>query len=314
MSEIVKTANLGLNVPEYKEKRWDVPVNENWNILDKKVFEAGILNKVHDCILENPRYIIWEQDGNTLTLKAGTKLWYPDGRSVVLENDISGTMTSSCDFVWADLENNSLLFKDSPIAGPTDDEYLKEHPDDGFAENGTVFYDQTENKFKTSNGSAWVGDWTVPLPVKTLYDKTTRTNSLIIDESTFNKGMIVFRSEYGNAEYIFIPEGIKTLACSGLKKDGSYNNVEYTTSSVMVLDETSSSLRPKYFAIKTDGTVQISDIGFKVTSDNYLQNLSTNEIFSGVRLGNYRDIYNTNIYDTLDLQNSTRIFYWDAQV
>ena len=273
--------------------------------------QGGFYNRVHDCILENPRYIIWEQDGNTLTLKAGTKLWYPDGRSVVLENDISGTMTSSRDLVWVDLENNTLLFKDSAIGGPTSSEYSKEHPSDGYATNGTVLYDKTENKFKTSDGSAWVGDWTIPLPVKAIYNSTTRTYSLVINESTFNKGMIVFRPGLDGVEYIFIPEGIKTLACSGLKTDGSYNNVKYTTPSVMTLDEDSSYYQPHYFAIKTDGTVQISDSGFKVTDGNYLQNLSTNEVFSGVRLGNYRDEYQTNIYDTLDLQNSIRVFYWD---
>ena len=308
MDEMLKTANLGLNVPEYKEKRWDVPVNENWNILDKKIFEAGILNKVHDCILENPRHIIWEQDGNTLTLKAGTKLWYPDGRSVVLESDISGTMTSNSDLVWIDLENNSLIFSRSTDYGPIAKPSYIELPEDWVDCFGYV-----DNKFKKSVGSyesaVWVGDYPVPLPIN--WKNTSEGAILIVDESTFNKGMVVFRSEGDRYEYIFIPQGIKTLACSGLKTDGSYNNVEYITPSVMALDTDMNTAYPHYFAIKTDGTVQISNIGFKVTDDNYLQNLSTNEIFSGVRLGNYRDAYNTNIYDTLDLQNSTRVFYWD---
>lgn len=302
MSEMVKTANLGLNVPDYKEKRWDVPVNENWNILDKKIFEAGILNKVHDCILENPRYIIWEQDGNTLTLKAGTKLWYPDGRSVVLENDISGTMTSKSDLVWVDLENNSLMFKHTRLAGPQDWNTISDFPD--YKNDGDMEYIISENKFVMSQNGLPVGDYPIPLPLK------DNVNDLTLDESAFNKGMIVFYSHIGYDEYIFIPQGIKTLACSGLKTDGSYNNIEYVTPNVMLLDEHNSSI-PRYFAIKTDGTVQISDIGFRVTSDNYLQNLSTNEVFSGVRLGNYTSSSKTNIYDTLDLQNSTRIFYWD---
>lgn len=271
--------------------------------------QGGFYNRVHDCILENPRYIIWEQDGNTLTLKAGTKLWYPDGRSVVLESDISGTMTSNSDLVWVDLENNSLIFKDSLLQGPQSWDTISDFPD--YLNNGDMEYIISETKFVMSQNSLPVGDYPVPLPIKYKYDSTTFTNNLVIDESTFNKGMIVFYSNIANTEYIFIPQGIKTLACSGLKTDGSYNNAEYITPSIMVLDTSTGSI-PKYFAIETDGTVQISDIGFKVTSDNYLQNLSTNEIFSGVRLGNYYNGNNfTNIYDTLDLQNSTRIFYWD---
>lgn len=266
--------------------------------------QGGFYNRVHDCILENPRYIIWEQDGNTLTLKAGTKLWYPDGRSVVLESDISGTMTSYSDLVWVDLENNSLLFKNSVIYGPRIRDTISDIPEEEL--DGTMEYIVSENKFVMSQGGLPVGDYPVPSPVK------ANVADLTLDESNFNKGVIVFYTDFEGVTFIFIPSGIKTLACSGLKTDGSYNNVEYTTPSVISLDKVRS-LNPKYFAIKTDGTVQISDIGFRVTSDNYLQNLSTNEVFSGVRLGNYinNSPHKANIYDTLDLQNSTRIFYWD---
>ena len=270
---------------------------------------GGFYNRVHDCILENPKHIIWEQDGNTLTLKAGTKLWYPDGRSVVLENDISGTMTSSSDLVWVDFENNSLIFARSTDDGPTAKPSNIEYPEDWVGCFGYV-----DNKFKRSVGTyesaVWVGDYLFPLPIN--WKNTSEGAIIIVDESTFNKGMIVFRSDSDRYEYIFIPQGIKTLACSGLKTDRSYNNVEYITPSVMALDTDMNSAYPHYFAIKTDGTVQFSDIGFRVTSDNYLQNLSTNEIFSGVRLGNYdKENKSANIYDTLDLQNSTRVFYWD---
>lgn len=34
---MTKTPNLNLNVPDYKDQRWDVPVNENWSLLDTAI-------------------------------------------------------------------------------------------------------------------------------------------------------------------------------------------------------------------------------------------------------------------------------------
>ena len=34
---MTKTPNLNLNVPDYQDERWDVPVNENWDLIDTAV-------------------------------------------------------------------------------------------------------------------------------------------------------------------------------------------------------------------------------------------------------------------------------------
>ena len=34
---MAKTPKLNLNVPDYRDLRWDVPVNENWNLIDTAV-------------------------------------------------------------------------------------------------------------------------------------------------------------------------------------------------------------------------------------------------------------------------------------
>lgn len=43
---MTKTPNLNLNVPEYQDQRWDVPVNENWNLIDTAV--AGKQDNISD--------------------------------------------------------------------------------------------------------------------------------------------------------------------------------------------------------------------------------------------------------------------------
>lgn len=34
---MTKTPNLNLNVPDYQDERWDIPVNENWELLDSAI-------------------------------------------------------------------------------------------------------------------------------------------------------------------------------------------------------------------------------------------------------------------------------------
>lgn len=259
--------------------------------------QGGFYNRVHDCILENPNRIYYKIDGSTLTFKAGTKIWYPDGRSVVLENDISGTRTKTSNIVWIDLVNNALIFDDQNIHGP----FL----DSSYFYSGTYYYSSTENKFQyCETDDVLTGDYPVPLPV--IYAKGDI--SLGIDISN---GIICNYYNWFNAVTVFVPAGIKVLFAKGLKEDGSFNNTQYITEAIFNYKGKNTF---NYVALKEDGTIIWSGRGFSITDDNFLKNLDTGEIFSGIRLGGaYNDSPSTGyINGVLDLQNPTKLVYWDA--
>lgn len=259
--------------------------------------QGGFYNRVHDCILENPNRIYYKIDGSTLTFKAGTKIWYPDGRSVVLENDISGTRTKTSNIVWIDLVNNALIFDDQNIHGP----FL----DSSYFYSGRYYYSSTENKFQyCETDDVLTGDYPVPLPV--IYAKGDI--SLGIDISN---GIICNYYNWFNAVTVFVPAGIKVLFAKGLKEDGSFNNTQYITEAIFNYKGKNTF---NYVALKEDGTIIWSGRGFSITDDNFLKNLDTGEIFSGIRLGGaYNDSPSTGyINGVLDLQNPTKLVYWDA--
>ena len=69
---MAKTPNLNLNVPDYRDLRWDVPVNENWNLIDTAV--AGKQDIIPDLaeIRSNAQAgndIIPQVDANTQSIE-----------------------------------------------------------------------------------------------------------------------------------------------------------------------------------------------------------------------------------------------------
>lgn len=62
---MAKTPNLNLNVPDYQDSRWDIPVNENWSLIDGAVA------------------------GKQATLVSGTNIKTINGISVLGNGDIS---------------------------------------------------------------------------------------------------------------------------------------------------------------------------------------------------------------------------------
>ena len=184
------------------------------------------LNKqqITNCITEKPKYLNWTSEDGVITLKAGSKLMYPDGFNSDGTRKFS-YYTTTKDFIWSESGTNSSL------------RYL------WLARTG-----QYGNNF--AQDMLYVGDTVPTLTVNYCLWYDTANNVL---KNTSNKGvnwstnegtfpfMMVYNIEGGvGFEYptsvfdgigimdkcAWVADGIKALVPNGRNEDGTLNNHE----------------------------------------------------------------------------------------
>ena len=180
-------------------------------------------SNVSNCITEIPQDIKLELNNGTLTLKAGSKVYVPNGTGVfdevLIANDVSVTVGYS---------DKRLMFYNpttNQIFGQTSGECSSGNN----APSGSaymVWYDTTNNviKFTNNGGSTWTQGISLPFAI-------VQTGSGVVTsiDQVFNG--------FGDiGSTVFALPGVKGLIPNGRNADGSLKNTEVTVTAVNTMN------------------------------------------------------------------------------
>lgn len=176
-------------------------------------------NKISNCIAEIPQDIKLELNNGTLTLKAGSKVYVPNGTGVFKEIIVSdNTNTQSLwglsKYFVVFKENNRIEFVEvnSITSSTTQPEII----------NGRWWYDTANNKIKRCNGTAWI-ETNCSLPIALI--STT-------DGSTVSSIDQVFNGFGYIGSTVFALPGVKGRIPNGRNANGSLKSIEFTITGV----------------------------------------------------------------------------------
>ena len=168
-----------------------------------------------NCITAIPQDLNFELNDGTLTLKAGSKVYVPNGSGtfdvVITQNDISvyGVGSASSDSVYVYYYNNSLRYTTATRSGSVDDT------------SAGLFYNTTENIIKRYTTVLEYSGTSFPICVLTM------------TLGVFTSINQVFNGFGYIGSTLFALPGIKGLIPNGRNSDGTLNSNSFTTTSVM---------------------------------------------------------------------------------
>lgn len=254
-----------------------------------------IINKyISNCITKIPQDIKLELNSGTLTLKAGSKVYIPNGVGVFDEITVASdkTLTSGATWQFMVLYNKTSgnFYRNKDMSHQYSGDTAPENPSDN-----TIWYDTANNMVKMYLSGAWTSDWSFPLAV------VTATGSISSIDQVFNGFGYI-------GSTVFALPGVKGLIPDGRNADGTQKTTAFVCSSIVT---------------KTFSDTDISDIVFQGTtfdngsynlgSDNYLYNNSNVKVLSTVigtlnRTNGKITTFNTKQpYQALDYNNSSYI-------
>lgn len=199
-----------------------------------KTATAGTLNEsiLTNCLTEIPQDIKLELSNGTLTLKAGSKVYVPNGVGkfdvVTIQKDVGGKRTSTGqEFLLSD-KNGGIAFWGKVYSG-----------DSKPVDSGSyVWYDTANNVIKatTDGGASWLPEkFSLPLGIYT----ANGTGVTSIDQVFNGFGYI------GNNTFIL--PGVKCKRTNGFNTDGSLNSIDTTFTRVTIPRFDTEVNRPLYF-------------------------------------------------------------------
>ena len=188
-------------------------------------------NKITNCITEIPQDIKLELNNGTLTLKAGSKVYVPNGAGKFDEVVVSSDRTTTGFVSGEDLVFYNRVTNNFTIYG-TNRIYSGTSAPTGILSGNNLWYNTTDNKIKqtTNGGTSWA-DIDISLPIaKTTGDSSKLTS---IDQVFNGFGYI--------GSTVFALPGVKGLIPNGKNEDGSLKNAEFTVSKVSTVQAGSTS-------------------------------------------------------------------------
>ena len=180
--------------------------------LQKEISESSTNNRLQDYILSNPNLLQYTVTGNTLTIKAGSKIIVPKGvgnfNEIILNGDISSTIPTGEKLLYTDGENLYYIEEDHVFAQAT-------APN---AYGQMLWFDTTENKIKYSSdtGASWTGLYAFPIDI---------VNENVVGDC-FCNGINHF------ANCVWVAKGTTLSIPNGKNQDGSFKNTIYTSDTV----------------------------------------------------------------------------------
>ena len=201
--------------------------------------EKHFLNKqqITNCLLEVPQRIKYDLTDGTLTIKAGSIYYIPDGfesdgvtrkfNEVVLTEDKSFTNTNTSDFSALILFNSDGTLRRST--------FVNENSMHGGSVAPTLtqymwWYDTANNLMKTTSdtGATWTAGYSLP-----------------ILKASFVQGVLTsIEEDYTTCGYIgstvWVNKGVKGLIPNGRNEDGTLKNIEFTLPNILVSSLTGS--------------------------------------------------------------------------
>ena len=260
---------------------------------------------ITNCITEIPQDIKLELNNSTLTLKAGSKVYVPNGKNtdgvtpkfdeVVIESDISLTQS------WGSSQT-FLLFYD------TNGVRLRIY-DTGRCYSGTTsvsdgaYYNTNDNKLYVYDGGSL--NFTASLPIAIITGQSPTITS--IDQIFNGFGYI--------GSTVFALPGIKGLIPNGRNEDGSLKNLEFTTS------RASTQTLSNVTAINTNIRIYSNNVGSGLLYYDLIKNINTDsagDVLLCVNAGN-ADIESGRItsftpktaFHAVDWNDLPTITYWE---
>ena len=179
---------------------------------------------ITNCITEIPQDIKLELDNGTLTLKAGSKVYVPNGANnydlVITETDYSADISTYSGLYMLAVNRSTgsiagVSTIQNCISGAT-------APSSPTALQG--WYDTTNNIIKRYSGGSEQTSLRCSFPLCSVTSNGTTITS--IDQVFNGFGYI--------GSTVFALPGVKGLIPNGRNVDGSLNNIEYTTSNVIL--------------------------------------------------------------------------------
>lgn len=236
--------------------------NEIIDDLGDKLYRSEFNGVRSNCITYIPKDIEVELNNGTITLKAGSKVYVPNGvgvfDEVVIESDLSrNTWGSGSNQLivsyrkstsnWGGFELSKCYSGATAPSGSTD----------------MIWYDTTNNKVKvTSNGgSTWTDDWSLPI--------------FIINRSSGSISSIdqIFNGFGYIGSTVFALPGVKGLIPDGRNEDGTLKNIEWIINNVITRTFTSTG---KNYKLVCDGnSVGFSTEFYYNDISNYVENSGT---------------------------------------
>ena len=218
---------------------------------------ANWSSNVTNCITEIPQDIKLELNNGTLTLKAGSKVYVPNGSGVfdelTLTADKTATQTANDTRMYfyngSYIEKFSVSQCYSGSTAPGGQTYM-------------FWYDTTNNvvKMTTNGGSTWTSGWSLPFCIA-----TASSGALTSIDQVFN-GLGYIGST------VFALPGVKAALPNGRNSDGTLKNTILTNPGVNIRTVSSGT---NTFPIAITSTGSIS------AGTNYVYNEKENRLESG---------------------------------
>lgn len=192
------------------------------------------INQTHitNCITEIPQDIKLELNNGTLTLKAGSKVYVPNGfeadgvtpkfDEVVIASDIASGFISNADrdvLVYLNMNNNTLGYNTN----------VTETHSGASAPSGViqyhVWYDTANNivKMTVDKGVTWTTSYSLPIALVKL-----NSSSVVTSINQIFNGFGYIGSK------VYALPGVKGLIPNGRNEDGSLRNVEFVNPVVRI--------------------------------------------------------------------------------
>ena len=221
-------------------------------------------NKITNCITEIPQDIKLELNNGTLTLKAGSKLYKPNGKNaddsnkfdvVVISSDIVVSHATSTGQYMINYEPSGEWFRNSDIntiySGESKPTVSSQY---------AIWYDTANNIIKVTNdtGATWTAEFTLPLCLTTVTSGT-----LVSIDQVFNGFGYI-------GSTVFALPGVKGLIPNGRNADGSLKNTEFTTS------RASTQTLSNVTAINTNIRIYSNNVGSGLLYYDLIKNINTN--------------------------------------
>ena len=225
-------------------------------------FQSNLLNYTTNRILEIPQDIKLELNNGTLTLKAGSKVYVPNGfeadgttpkfDAVVISSDLTNTVTINNSFTLTVYGNKLAPFllsqcfsgENAPVSPST----------------GTLWYDTVNNKIKVYSNSIWY-ERNDCLPIAIL---TSNNNSYTSIDQVFNGFGYI-------GSTVFALPGVKVQIPNGRNTDGTCKSIIATVDSVKTTTRTDSvTIKTHWYLVNNLSLFSSSGVSFDADKNIYV--------------------------------------------
>lgn len=278
ITETKETLNEKVNVSDYSADKTLIENDIN-TLKTTKITQTDLDNTINtqrtNCITKIPQNIKLELNDGTLTLKAGSKVYVPNGvgvfKEILVNSDISLTDTTNYNNLFVFYIDGRLerILTGQVFSGTT-------------APSGNNFlywYDTNNNLIKrtTDGGSNWTsGDISFPLGLFT----------------TNGSGFTSINQVFNGFGYIgsttFALPGVEGLIPNGKNDDGSLNNTKFTTTSVLTRINPNKYVGTFVITLRNNDLLEIGAEAYGYNKDkNINYNTISNEPFVYMNAGTY---------------------------